>query len=92
MADFPDYKNLKKLADSCRKAGIKSFKGFGMEFTLTDDAPQSAYKLSKSVRKAAPELTPTTDGSDAIETDSLSDDELMMWSSTLSNDVDRLKQ
>lgn len=86
MAEIPDYKILKKLADSCRKAGIKSFKGFGMEFTLSDDLPVSTYKQSKMTKV---ESSSTVLGDDGIETDSLSEDALMMWSGNLANDVFR---
>lgn len=87
MAEIPDFKILKKLAESCRKAGIKSFKGFGMEFTLSDEAPVSAYKQTKESKKSAQTVTDDSE----IETDSLADDALLMWSSTLSNDIDGLK-
>ena len=86
MAEIPDYKILKKLADSCRKAGIKSFKGFGMEFTLSDEIPTSNYKANKASKQIA-----QADSSDEIESDSLTDDALLMWSSTLSNDINDLK-
>lgn len=34
--DMPSAKELMKLAKACRKSGIKSFKGGGIEFTLDD--------------------------------------------------------
>jgi hypothetical protein len=37
--DLTNPKALKKLAETCRKAGITSFKGFGVEFTLGDIPP-----------------------------------------------------
>lgn len=63
-------KALKQLADVCRKAGIKTFKGFGFEFTLADELPQ---KRAKSPGGAH------TQG--AVESDEPSAEELMFWSS-----------
>lgn len=89
MSDIPDYKILKRLADSCRKAGIKSFKGFGMEFTLSDEPPMSAYKLTKRQKESA--RTVTTSSDSKFETDSLTEDQLLMWSSNLADEIDGLK-
>lgn len=69
--DLPDFKQLKQLADTCRKSGIKTFKGFGMEFTLTDEAPVSTYK-----RKAAD----VADTSNELADESLSPEALLFWS------------
>lgn len=67
-----DTKELKKLADACRKAGIKHFKNAEVEFTLSDDLPQSNYK-KKQVN------APAT-GPDQITGDSLTEQELLFWS------------
>ncbi len=75
---LPDYKSLKKLADICRKAGIKSFKNADCEFTLTDEAPVSAYK--KRTAKKQSGVTETTEPY-LIETDELTQDQLLLWSS-----------
>lgn len=72
-----DPKELKKLADACRKAGIKHFKNADIEFTLTEEAPVSTYKRKKEVM-----LIPQ--GSLLQETiknaDTLTEDELLFWS------------
>ena len=73
---LPDYKSLKKLADICRKAGIKSFKNADCEFTLTDETPQSPYKK----RAAKKQLDVSTEPY-RIETDELTQDQLLLWSS-----------
>ena len=65
-------KELKKLADACRKAGIKYYKDGQIEFSLTDEAPQSKYKKSKPETQFQTSL---------VETDSLTEDQLLMWSS-----------
>lgn len=65
-------KDLKKLAAACRAAGIKSFEGYGIKFTLSDDAPVSNYKRTKGV-------TPPDTGK-AFESDTLSEEALLMWS------------
>jgi hypothetical protein len=67
-----DLKALKKLADACRKAGIKHYKDTNMEFTLTDDAPVSTYKKKKSVGDLDQEYT--------IPTDSLTEEQLLFYS------------
>lgn len=77
--DFPSPKELKKLADACRKAGIRVFKGNGIEFTLSEDAPISNYKKSKV--KAAPQADKP------FESDSLSAEELLFWSTGTSEET-----
>ena len=73
-----DLKNLKKLADACRKAGIKHFKNADIEFTLSDDAPVSNYK--KKIATASVESVRTSN--DFIPTqDILTDEELLFYSS-----------
>ena len=67
-----DPKALKKLVKVCREMGVKSYKGDGFEFTLTDDAPRKATK--KSVIPTA--STPDED----FETDSLTQEQILMWS------------
>lgn len=86
---MPTAKELKAMASACRKAGILSFKGFGVEFTL---APETAKAPRR--RKAAPEPGiqvqgpngPTTvaalkkaSGED-IDTDEPTAEELLFWS------------
>lgn len=68
----PDYKNLKKLADACRKAGIKSFKNAELEFTLTDAPPISNYKK----REAKPRAVEFEE----VKDESLTDEQLLFWS------------
>jgi hypothetical protein len=74
--DSPDLKLLKSLADTCRKAGITAFKGFGYEFSLD----LSAYRPRKA------RSTETTEESDDTQVgpswDELSDDEKMFYSSS----------
>lgn len=66
-----NLKELKKIAAACRKAGISHFKSADYEFTLTDEAPKSAYKQSKAS---------AADSSEKFESDSLSKEELLFWS------------
>lgn len=68
---FPDVKALKRLADACRKAGIKTFKGEGIEFTLSDTLPESNYRKSK--RKGQPLQ-------DSILGDTIPEESLLFWS------------
>lgn len=65
-------KELEKLVKTCRKMGIKSYKGPDFEFTLTDDAP---VKSSKSAI-----LKEKLNVQGDVESDSLTQDQLLMWS------------
>lgn len=65
-------KQLKKLADTCRKSGIKHFKNAEFEFTLTDDAP--IYR-SRSKNKTS-EVEPNS----VFQTETLSEEELLFYS------------
>lgn len=47
-------KDLRSLAVACRKAGLSSFKGFGVEFTLAPAAPKRRRGVKEAV---APEQT-----------------------------------
>ncbi len=73
-----DPKNLIKLAKACRAAGIKHYKCPEFEFTLTDEVPVSNYKKRVT---AKPQIQETS--SSLIETDSLTTDQLLMWSTGL---------
>jgi len=68
-------KDLKKLADACRKAGIKHFKNADIEFTLADDAPVSNYK-----KRTAPPLTQDVATPSDLMNSQMSDEELLYWS------------
>lgn len=76
MSNLPDVKALKKLTLACRKLGIKTFKTSEFEFTLTDDAPESNYKKSKS--KIVDEPIDSRDP--VFSTDSLTPEQLLNWS------------
>lgn len=75
-----DPKALKKLAAACRKAGIKSFKGHGVEFTLTDEDP--APKVHKNSR---PEPSYESVAAE-FQADTLTEEQLLMWSTGASPD------
>lgn len=70
-----DLKELKRLAAACRKAGILHFKSEQYEFTLTEEAPKSPYKVTKESKKA-----PNTVSNQSFESDSLTNEELLFWS------------
>lgn len=73
-----DVKQLKELAEACRKAGIQTFKGFGIEFTLDPNAPgpkprgRAAQKNAQSVQSSN---VPSND-----TWDSLTDDQKLFYS------------
>jgi hypothetical protein len=74
---LPTPKELKKLADACRKAGIFSFKCGDLEFTL-GDKPQSKVGKSHSKVNTGSEVKSVID--EAFEEDGLTQDALLMWS------------
>ena len=69
-----DPKELKKLADACRKAGILHFKNADVEFTLAPEVPKSNYKKKQ-------EFNETNVIDNDFRTDSLTDEQLLLWSS-----------
>ena len=75
--DTPDLKLLKQLAKACRAAGISSYEGYGYKFTLGD------YNPTKRTRKSttSPLASPKDLGENVIESDELSPEALMFWSS-----------
>lgn len=49
--DLPDPKKLKKLADYCRKAGIKVYECEGMKITLADHyIPEPSAYMRKKIK------------------------------------------
>lgn len=68
--NLPSAKELAKLAKACRAAGITSFKGGGIEFTLSDSVPPP-----KAKKQDLPQTAPTQ-----IESDELGYDALLHWS------------
>lgn len=77
MADNKlDFKLLKKLAKECRRAGIKSFKGFGMEFTLDERSAETSTKKSSKKGKSVD----NSDTSEEKEIGNLTDEQLLYYS------------
>lgn len=70
--ETPNLKLLKKLADACRKAGIKDFEGYGFKFSLSGYVP--------STRNA--KKTQAVDVPDTFDTDTLTEEQLLNWSVT----------
>lgn len=71
-----DLKELKRLAATCRAAGIKHFKSEEYEFTLNEELPVSRYKKSKQAESIS-----QVDA--AFESDTLPEDALLFWSAGL---------
>lgn len=69
--NLPNPKDIKKLANMCRKAGIKHFKCDGMEFTLDDEPVKPTKQSSKA---------PSAETNAEFETDTLTNEQLLMWS------------
>ncbi len=73
-----ELKQLLEIAKVCRKAGITSFKSESFEFTLTDEPPAPLKPRGKSAAKKS--VNSDSSSLTEIETDSLSDEELLLWS------------
>ena len=69
---LPSAKQIKDLAKTCRKVGIKHFKSADFEFTLTDELP-----ISKSIQKSIPNSI----REDVIASETINDEQLLFWSS-----------
>ena len=72
-------KDLKRLADACRKAGITHYKDADVEFTLSDEAPPSAKRKSTLGEANRPSISDSVDAS--YTSDELTEEQLLMWSS-----------
>lgn len=70
--NFPNAKEIKKLADACRKAGITHFKCGDYEFTLGDKPEPETKKAREMIADPS---------SNTIQTDSISEEALLFWSS-----------
>lgn len=73
-----DLAFLKRLAAVCRKAGIKSFSGHGVQFELGPEALMQPKTAAKTKKATTTLHTPDGD----IETDAPTELELLFWSST----------
>lgn len=76
--DFPNVKDLKKLAAACRKAGILNLKvaqDGSFEFSLD---PSLVPQKNSKVRAKAKQQEFLQNS--LIETDSLTEEQLLMWS------------
>lgn len=74
--DLPDLKALTKLANACRKAGIKSFTGNGYSFELSPDSPEPRRR-----KKSAPQRLAEDNGKIDLP-DALTPEQLLNWSVT----------
>lgn len=71
--NLPDLKHLDKIIALCRRRGVSQITIDGVAIVL-GDAPESTYKKKQKAAEAAPD-TP-------IETDLLSEEALLFWSSS----------
>lgn len=71
-------KELKKLVKACRQAGIKTYKGDGVEFTLSDEAPSPPIRRSAKNSQSSTSITVDKD----FETDALTEEQLLFYSAT----------
>ena len=75
--DSLNLKLLKKLAKTCREAGISSYEGHGFKFTLAD-MPSQEESAAKASNKAVSVSEDSRDNN--IDSDSLTDEQLLNWS------------
>lgn len=76
-------KELKRLAEACRKAGIKHYRdASGLEFTLTDDAPVSTYKKRSAMPKIDSKASNSPDIDKIVDDgwDTLSEEQKLFYS------------
>lgn len=78
--DLPTPKQIAALAKACRKAGISTFKGAGIEFTL-----EPTTTPAKRHTKAA--AAPVDVSDDPVETEEPSQDDLLYWSAGSSDEA-----
>lgn len=76
--ELPDLKALKKLAKACRDSGIHTFKGQGIEFTLTHEAPLA---IPRRKRSHAPTIA-ANEVHTEFSSDTLTPESLLFWSSS----------
>lgn len=76
MGNEIDIKRLKRLADACRKAGIRHFKAEGIEFTLSDYVPEKATRKRKG---ASPQATDSNPFANDFTADALTEEQLLAW-------------
>lgn len=74
---LPSPKELTKLANACRKAGIKTFKCGDVEFTLTDEALEAPRKQTP---KTVQNLDEMVGANDPFQTDAPTPEQLLYWS------------
>ncbi len=75
-----DLKSLKKLADMCRKAGIKTYRDSEVEFTLSEDRYMVVPRRSRSKKTETVETANSTEAPE-FTSDSLTEEQLIAWSS-----------
>jgi hypothetical protein len=74
---LPTPKELKQLAAACRAAGIKQFKGEGIEFTLSDSEPPAPKPRGRAAKaKVIENDTQEPDTKESTPTEQ----ELLYWS------------
>lgn len=75
--DFPDTKDLKKLASVCRKSGISKFK-FNADGSYEFELDSSFQEVT---RKSAKKQSQFNQESKIENPDAISEEELLFWSS-----------
>ena len=81
--DLPDLKQLKKLADACRKAGIKTCSVNGITITLDEShVPEPSAYLKRKAKAEGKPITPPKQfiQGTSIPVDTMSSEDLLFLS------------
>lgn len=73
--NLPDLKKLKAIIALCRKSGVESIEIEGIKIVLKDSSYTPSIRKRASTKKSDLDNTP-----DPIETDDLTQDQLLHWS------------
>jgi len=71
---LPTAREIQKLAKACRKAGIRTFKAEGIEFTLTDEQPTTKRASQKASKQ------PIMAQDEEFKSDTITDEQMLFWS------------
>ncbi len=76
--ELPKARDIVSLAKACRKVGIIHFRSGDVEFTLSDDLPESQTSRGKAALSAPSPAA--LDAADKFESDGLTEEQLLFYS------------
>ena len=88
-------KELERLIKLCRKNGVRAITVDGITMSITEPSkrsnkPVTEFEAFPEENIPVPRYTPTEEATDTdkIETDTLTDEQLLMWSAQSSNEIE----